>query len=70
MRFTKRSRKNLFDNHCTELIQSVEDNGYWKVFNNYLDKSRININVRQVFEPGKGPRDYQWPTSDPYQHTS
>ena len=50
----------------TELLHRVTETEFWKPYEKYLQNSRININIRQMFEPGKGPDDYVWPTIDPH----
>ncbi|XP_067939015.1 nucleic acid dioxygenase ALKBH1-like isoform X1 [Watersipora subatra] len=49
-----------------DLISSLEDADSWSLFRRLLSGGRLNINVRQVFEPGKGPEDYIWPEKDNY----
>lgn len=66
---TKRSKSESDNTSLTELINTFDDDNVWAPFNNYLQTSRININVRQLFESGKGPDDYDWPTEDPYKVT-
>lgn len=54
------------DTSCfTQLIDCVHDTEFWKPYETYLHESRINLNVRQLFEPGKQAKDYCWPTTDP-----
>jgi alkylated DNA repair protein alkB family protein 1 len=36
----------------SEIIHSCVENNFWEPFGNYLKSSRINMNVRQVLEPG------------------
>ncbi|XP_052849496.1 nucleic acid dioxygenase ALKBH1 isoform X2 [Drosophila gunungcola] len=35
-----------------DLFKKVGDSNFWQPFSNYIDDSRININVRQVLNPG------------------
>ena len=63
---SKRSKSETEELNLTGLIDRVEESEFWSPFNNYMKTSRININVRQVFAPGKGPDDYKWPTEDPF----
>jgi len=53
---------------CEQTVKNVAEKNYWEPFREYLASSRININIRQLFEPGKGPDDYNWPTTDPQPH--
>lgn len=55
------------DRLCTDFMEKVSDEEFWEPFEKYLETSRININVRQLFAPGTGPDDYIWPTIDPHQ---
>jgi hypothetical protein len=36
----------------SEIINSCGENYFWEPFGNYLRTSRINMNVRQVLQPG------------------
>lgn len=46
-----------FDNNCGGLdrptLSDCVDESTWKQFNNYLQSSRININIRQVLKRGQ-----------------
>lgn len=64
-RDNKRSKSESDGMHCTDTYNKVTDNEFWRPFSDYLRDSRININIRQMFEPGKGPTDYTWPLQDP-----
>lgn len=61
----KRAKSKCDNVHLTDLINSI-DNDLWKPFEGYLETSRININIRQMFEPGKDAEDYEWPSVDTF----
>ena len=68
-RHNKRSKSTSEYDNClykTELLHRVTESEFWEPYEKYLQNSRININIRQMFEPGKGPDDYVWPTIDPH----
>lgn len=55
--------RDVFDE---ELVKELRDkeSSYWSRFEAYIDNNRINLNVRQMFHPDKGPDDYVWPLVD------
>ena len=68
-RHNKRSKSTSEYDNCvykTELLHHVTESEFWEPYEKYLQTSRININIRQMVEPGKGPDDYVWPTIDPH----
>lgn len=68
---TRKRCKSESEGRCvTDMINSVEKSEFWFPFQRYLSTSRININVRQMFEPGKTAIDYIWPSEDPHGSTT
>ena len=68
-RHNKRSKSTSEYDNCvykTELLHRVTESEFWEPYEKYLQTLRININIRQMFEPGKGPEDYVWPTIAPH----
>lgn len=47
-----------------ELLSRVESSAFWDLFEDYVSKNRINLNVRQMFDLGRTADSYVWPDKD------
>lgn len=48
---------NLNNVNNSNIYDECKDELFWKPFNNYIQKSRINVNIRQVLQKGQNKLD-------------